>query len=125
MKSLKNVSVLYAEDEAIIRMAIGQKLKNYFKKVYVAKDGKEAMDVYLQSHPDVLILDLEMPYKNGIEIAGEVRQNNPDIPIVILTAYSEKTFMHTAMGYDLISYLIKPVRDDKLLETLKQISKKF
>ena len=54
MESLKQYSILYAEDESIIRLKLSKELKKYFVEVYVAKDGKEAIELYEKEKPNVL-----------------------------------------------------------------------
>ena len=121
MDKLKDYSILYAEDESIIRLNITQQLNKFFKTVYVAKDGKEALASYIENAPDVLILDINMPYIGGLDVARKVRETNRNIPIVILTAYTESTLLLDAVELNLSKYLVKPVSKFKMKEALLNI----
>ena len=123
MISLKDYTVLYAEDESIIRLNITQQLSRYFKKVYAVKDGEEALIMYNEIHPDVLMLDINMPKLSGLEIARKVRQNNKNIPIVIITAYTEEALLLDAVELNLCKYLVKPVSKAKLRDGLSRLEK--
>ena len=125
MEHLKAYRILYAEDEAIIRMGLTPRLESYFKEVYVAKDGEEALTQYRKQNPDALLLDIEMPYKNGLEIAQEIRKENKDIPIILLSAYTKKQFMEESLMLDIFKYLVKPIKEDELQDTLAKLSKKL
>ena len=123
MISLKDYTILYAEDESIIRMNITQQLSRYFKKVYAVKDGEEALAMYNEIHPDVLMLDINMPKLSGLEIARKVRQNNKNIPIIIITAYTEEALLLDAVELNLCKYLVKPVCKAKLKDGLSRLEK--
>jgi len=121
MIALKPYTILYAEDESIIRLNITQQLSHYFKKVHAVKDGEEALAMYKKVKPDVLMLDINMPKLSGLDVARKVRQTNKDIPIVIITAYTEEALLLDAVELNLCKYLIKPVSKVKLKEGLSSV----
>jgi DNA-binding response OmpR family regulator len=125
METLKQYSILYAEDESIIRMNITQQLEQYFKCVHVAKNGAEALTLYNEKKPDVLMLDIEMPQLTGLEVARKVRETNRDIPIMMLTAYTESTLLLDAVELGLTKYLVKPLSKVKLKEALLKIAEQL
>jgi len=125
MDKLKDYSILYAEDESIIRINIAQQLEAFFQKVVVAKDGEEALNLFKQKKPDVVMLDINMPKIDGLEVARYIRILNQDIPIIMLTAYTESTLLLDAIDLNITKYLVKPVSKSKLKEVLFEISKKL
>lgn len=121
MISLNSYTILYAEDESIIRINITQQLSRYFKKVYTVKDGEEALAMYKQVNPDVLMLDINMPKLSGLEVAQKIRQTDKNIPIIIMTAYTQKVILLDAIELNLCKYLVKPVSKAKLKEGLRRL----
>ena len=122
METLKQYTILYAEDESIIRLNISQQLEKFFKTVLVAKDGNEALAMYAKYTPDVLMLDINMPKVSGLDVARKVRDTNREIPIVMLTAYTEATLLLDAVELNLSKYLVKPVSKVKMKEALFKIN---
>lgn len=122
MERLKHYRALYAEDESIVRMSISKKLQRYFQEVYTAIDGKEALELYTKYKPDVLFLDIDMPHQNGLDVVKHIRRENKTIPIIIITAYTEKTMLLDAIELHLTKYLVKPIHHTNLNETLEKVS---
>ena len=114
-------TVLYAEDDQEIRENLSIILHQYFDTVYTAKNGKEALDLYHEQHPDILMLDIHMPYLDGLDVARIVRQADPNIPIVILSAYSDREILLDAVNLKLEAYLLKPIDHTILKETITKL----
>lgn len=115
---LKNHSLLYVEDEPTIRENITEYLESYFGTVYVASDGKEALDLYNMHHPDVLMLDINLPFLSGLEVAKQVRGKDQTVKIVMLTAHTEKEKLLAATELKLTKCLIKPIAPKLFKETM-------
>lgn len=122
MKNLKDYTVLYAEDESIIRLNLSKQLQKYFKKVLVAKDGMEALSLYKKEQVDVLILDIQMPYLSGLDLARKVRDSDETVLIIMLTAHTESHLLLEAVELKLTKYLVKPIGKKDFEEALKLIS---
>ena len=125
MESLKQYSILYAEDESIIRLKLSKELKKYFVEVYVAKDGKEAIELYEKEKPNVLFLDVNMLFFSGLEVAKHVRQKDETLPIVMLTAYTQTDILLEAIELNLCKYLVKPISKRDLDEVFEKLSIKL
>ena len=114
---LKKYSVIVAEDAADLRNYLKDTLSRYFNKVYVAKDGKDALELIKQRLPDIIISDMMMPRINGIDLCREVKSdlNISHIPFILLTAYynSQNMYAGYKMGAD--AFLPKPFEIDSLL----------
>jgi len=102
-------SILYAEDEDSVRENYVLYLENYFNKIYEAKNGLEALRIYKDKKPDILLLDITMPQLNGLEVIKKIRQTDETTPIIILSAHSHKEFLFEAIKLNLVDYLIKPI----------------
>ena len=115
---LQNHSILYVEDEPEIQANIAEYLEHYFGNVHLASDGKEALDQYNRHHPDVLLLDINLPNIDGLAVAQEVRKHDAVVKIIMLTAFTEKEKLLKATSLKLTRYLIKPVAPKNFKETL-------
>ena len=115
---LKNHSILYVEDEPEIQKNIKEYLESYFSTVHVASDGKEALEIYDTQHPDALLLDINLPFISGLEVAKQIRQKDQTVKIVMLTAHTEKEKLLAATELKLTKYLIKPIAPKLFKETM-------
>jgi len=120
---LQKYHVLYAEDDLAVQKSVLSVLERYFKEVYVASDGIEAMTLYNKHKPDVLISDIDMPRKDGLALALEIRAMNATIPIVMFTAYTDTEKLLKATELNLTKYLVKPVEPMAFKEALGKIAK--
>ncbi|WP_164966548.1 response regulator transcription factor [Arcobacter sp. AHV-9/2010] len=120
--SLKNFTLLYAEDDEAILKDMLEYFKSYFKEVFVAKNGKEALELYKKHKPDVLILDIYMPYLSGMELTKYIRENDHKTKIVLITAFSKDSLMLEAINIDVNYYIIKPATLKKIKDMLDKIS---
>lgn len=121
---LKDKKVLYVEDDDIIRDSISRVLKIFFDNIVFAKDGGEAMDM-LGLDFDIVILDLNLPKYNGIEIAKAFRAKSEDIIIFLISSYQETQNLRDAMRLGAIDYLSKPISFDDLKSVLTICAKKL
>ena len=111
MKVIKmtNHTILYAEDETQTRQNYTKILKRDFKEVYSCKDGIEAYEQYLKYKPNILLLDINMPKINGLDLAKKIRQKDKITRIIILTAHLEQDKLLYAAELNLTKYLPKPI----------------
>lgn len=116
--SNKSLRVLIADDESIIRMGLRTILTELGHTVYSAADGVEAVTLAHREQPDIALLDVRMPFRDGLEAAAEILKQRP-IPIIILTAYNETTLLDRATELPVQGYLIKPVKRDDLISTMR------
>lgn len=124
-KNLKNKTLLYAEDELSVQTQYTIYFKNIFKEVYIASNGEEALNFYKKNKIDAIILDINMPKINGINLTKQIRSLNHNIPIILLTARSDKETLKEAIELQLLTYLEKPISRNDLKEALNKLSKQF
>jgi len=99
-----NLTLLYVEDDEIIRQNAVEYLSNYCQKVFWAKDGQEALLVYKDKKPNIIITDIEMPRLNGLEMAKRIRKKDKKTPIIIATAFTEKEYLLQAVELQLVKF---------------------
>ncbi len=119
------MTLLYAEDELNILKQYSNYFKNYFLHVYTATNGKQALSIYKDKKPDVVILDINMPFLNGLEVAKKIRVDDSNICIILLTARSDKRAFLEAVELDLTTYLEKPMKRDELKQALLKLNQKL
>jgi len=122
---LQSYSVLYVEDDVGVRQHFVTLLERYFKHVYEAGDGIEALALYESEPIDVLIADIDLPKMDGLSLVSLIREEDESLPIVMLTAHSEKEKLHKATELYLVKYLLKPVEPKEFREVLQKIAKKL
>ena len=119
MNDLKNLKILYIDDENSIRENAVEYLGFYCDNVYEADDGISGFEAYKRFLPDIIISDIKMPKLDGIEMVKKIRENDKKTKIVLATAFLETSYLLEAVELGLVKYLLKPITADKLLPVLK------
>lgn len=112
-------SILYAEDEEQTRINYTNYLQRYFQNVYSVTNGKEALEIYQNNKPEILLLDINMPYINGLNLAKQIRTHDKKTRIIILTAHLEQDKLLFAAELNLTKYLPKPISRSNLKSALE------
>ena len=115
---LKNLTILYVEDEKMIRQNAVEYLSRICDNVLEAQNGLEALEVYKKHQPNIIISDIKMPKMNGLEMAEKIRQEDKETPIIITTAHTETHYLLKAVELQLVKYIVKPITSAKLQEAL-------
>ncbi|MFC7322878.1 response regulator [Halobacillus campisalis] len=104
--------ILVADDHEDAREAIRSLLSpfNHYEIVGEAANGQQAIDLTAQLHPDVILMDIHMPYINGFEATRHIKKHFPEVKIIILTVSEESTHLFTALKEGAQGYLLKSVR---------------
>jgi two-component system, response regulator PdtaR len=117
--SIGPLRVLIAEDETIIRMDLrGLLEKNGMMVVAEAANGVQAVELARTEMPDVAIVDLRMPELDGVEAARRIYAERP-MPIVMLTALSDRANVEHALAAGVFSYLVKPFRETDVIPAIR------
>lgn len=93
----------------------------FFKNVLIAEDGNEALEIYQNKKPNVVMLDYVMPNLDGYQTAKIIREMNKKIPIVLVSAFTDKEKLLNAIELNLIKYLEKPILYDDLVNVLNSV----
>lgn len=117
--------VLYAEDNDALREKAGKLLAKVFKKVYKAKDGEEALLLFKQHTPPIIITDINMPKTDGLELAIHIHSTHSETKIIIMSAYDSGENLLKSIKSGIFDFLKKPVNiqdlSDVLLRAIKEI----
>ena len=123
---MKDLKILFVEDEESIRQELGHFLKRYTgDELYIAKDGKRGLALYEKHRPDLVISDIKMPIMNGIMMAKAIKQSDPDQAIIFTSAHSDSSFFLEAIDMQVDGYILKPVDLKVLDRTIKRIQKQI
>lgn len=122
MSKINKLTLLYVEDDLKLREQFVRILKPTLKDIYEASDGEEALERYKEFSPDMMLVDINIPKIDGLEVIETIRKSNKAIPIVILSAYSDQKKLLKAITLGLSEYLIKPVPYKKLLSVLESMA---
>jgi two-component system, response regulator PdtaR len=117
--------VLIAEDEALIRLDLAEMLREEgYDVVGEAGDGQEAVELAAQLKPDLVIMDVKMPRRDGIDAASEIAANRI-APIVVLTAFSQRDLVERARDAGAMAYLVKPFTASDLIPAIELAMSRF
>jgi response regulator NasT len=117
--------ILIADDESLRVMSLKGQLEVLGHKVIAeASNGKEAVHLAEELRPDLAILDIKMPEMDGIEAAQKITAARP-IPIILLTAYSERELAERAAEANVSAYLMKPISEQDLLPAIALAMSRF
>ncbi len=119
---LKDITVLYCEDEKDLRDVTAGILQNFTKEQLIAEDGQEGLELFKQHQDeiDLIITDVNMPHMSGLEMSKEIKAINPDIPIIVATAFQNSEYLLEAIELGIDKYVLKPVNIKKLIDTMSQ-----
>ncbi len=118
-------TLMIVEDESMEREALHKIISNEFKNeiriLDDAKNGIEAITKAKQNKPDIILMDIGLPGKNGIEVQQEIISSLPNVQTIILTAYSDFTYAQSAVKLKVKDYLLKPVKTSTLKLAINKI----
>ncbi len=115
---MKRLSILIAEDQSLTRMDLKEMLETAGHFVCAdTNNGQKAVELARQLNPDLALVDIKMPGMDGLEVAQAMHSLN--IPVIILTAYSQQNFINRAEKVHVFNYLVKPVSERDLLPAVQ------
>ncbi len=123
MNDLSKITVLFVEDEIEIRSALEGAIGDEFADFITARDGEEGLKKFQKYKPDIVITDIMMPIKDGLEMSKDIKKISRNTPIVVLSAFDEKERLLEAIDVGIDKYLMKPIDADELMEALTFIGK--
>ncbi len=115
---LKQISVLYIEDEPVIREQFASLLRRRVHEVFTAENGEEGLQAFKEKKPDLIITDILMPVMDGLSMSQKIKDIQPDMPIIVTSAHSETHWLIDAIESGIDHYLIKPIKPDALQQVL-------
>lgn len=122
---MKELKIIVAEDETLVALSIIAQLRELkYQVIGDARDGVEAIELCGRLQPDLVVMDINMPRLNGIE-AAKIIQEKWQIPVVIVSGYSDEKLIEDATEVGVISYLIKPVTKQNLAPAIEVAVKNY
>lgn len=124
LKNLFDLRLLYVEDDEQAQLVMQRILKRRFSDIVSAKDGQEALDVFLEGNVDIAIIDMNIPLLNGLELCMRIRERNEDIPIMMITAFDQSDCLLKALEIGVDRFLFKPINMEILDRQLKILARR-
>ena len=119
------IKLLIADDEEIIRNGIAKYVQLHtdrFDKIFLASNGQETIDIIFRNKPDIMLLDVQMPVKDGITVMEEADRADILPYTVILSGYDDFRYCQQAIRFGARDYLLKPVRSSDILQKLNKVA---
>ena len=115
--------ILIVDDEVLVRQSMKMIILRKFPglvEILEAKNGKEAVEMYEENFPDLIILDIKMPVMDGLEAASLILDGTRDPAVVFLTAYADFDFAQRAVKLGVKDYILKPPKPDEVVEVIQR-----
>jgi len=119
---LKTLKILIVEDESKLAALLKDAIGEYFYSVIIAKDGNEGLKKFKINKPDIVITDIMMPSCDGLEMTKQLKQIDDSIPIIVLSAHSDREKLLSAIDLGINKYFIKPFDPEEVIEHINKIA---
>lgn len=118
------LKVLVADDHGVVRKGLRLLLEEYSELEVVgeAANGREVVKMASELTPDIVLMDVAMPLLNGIEAAEQIRKENTNIGIIMLTMHEDESYVLRALNAGVKGYLLKESAEDDLLRAIKAVA---
>jgi len=116
-------NILIAEDESLERRALKHIISKRLNNVTIcgeAQNGFEAIEMAKTNNPDIILMNIDMPKLNGLEVQKEILKFLPNVMTIIIASYDDFAFIQTAIRLKVVDYLLKPVKPSELIESIKR-----
>ncbi len=119
------LKILLVDDHEVVRLGLKSLLSDYpsFEVVAEASTADEAVEKTLNYKPDVVVMDIRLPGKNGIEATREIMDELPDTKVIMLTSYAEDDLLFDAINAGAFGYVLKQIGSDDLIDALEAIGR--
>lgn len=118
---MKKTKVLYVEDETFLAKIVSETLESRGYEVVLEEDGGKALQRFSEANPDVCVLDIMLPNKDGFLIADEIRDKNADVPIIFLSAKSQTNDVVNGFRLGANDYIRKPFSIEELIARIENV----
>ena len=117
------ISVLLADDHAIVAEGLAALLRTSFKLLGVVNDGRALVSSALELHPDVIVTDITMPSLNGLDAIREIKRSRPEAKFIVLTMHAEPDLAVQCFRAGASGYLLKTSPGEELIDAIRQVSR--
>ena len=118
---MESLTILIAEDEDYNYELMHVLLSRKSKQLLHARNGNEVLEILKHQKPDLILMDLKMPFMDGYEATRRVKILHPDLKVIALTAYTQPEEESRAMNAGCSAFLSKPIRKEDLMEIIRRI----
>lgn len=120
---MNKIKVLLAEDHAIMRKGLYELIdqEKDMEVIGEASDGKQAIELTAKLNPDVVIMDISMPIINGIQATAKIKENHPNVNVLVFTAYDNDEFIFAILEAKAAGYLLKSEPGQGLLNAIRAV----
>jgi two-component system chemotaxis response regulator CheY len=114
--------ILIVDDAAFMRMMVRENLKNAgYSEFAEAGNGEEAIVQYEQLSPDLVLLDITMPIKDGLTALQEIKEKDPEAKVVMCSAMGQENMVIEAIKLGALDFIVKPFKPERLLQTVRNV----
>ena len=107
-------TILLVDDEAGIRRVLGIALSDMGYRVFTAENGLEALKVFKEARPLIVLTDIKMPEMDGIELLRRIKRLNPDTEVILITGHGDMDLAIKSVKYEATDFVTKPINDEVL-----------
>lgn len=119
------ISLLFVEDNEPLRVLFERRLSKIVQRFLSAQNGLGGIEQYHKHKPDLIITDISMPKMSGLEMVKKIKMYDPDIPVIVMSAYSIKEYFLEAINLGVNGYLVKPVDPKRLFVLIEELAGKI
>ncbi|BEH09441.1 MULTISPECIES: response regulator [Geobacter] len=120
--ALQDMTILFVDDEEIAQEQMKLVLSSFCKNTICVGNAEQALRVLEEHHPDIVLTDIRMPGLSGIELLTAIKQKDPAVAVVMVSAHSEPDYLLDAFRHKADGYLLKPFNFHEMLELLSDIA---
>ncbi len=113
--------ILVVDDAAFMRMRSKKMLEQSGHSVVEAATGSQAVDMYKESKPDIVLMDITMPDMDGLSALKEIRKIDPNAKVAMVTAMGQQSIVMDALKAGAQDFVVKPFEPDRMLATIKKL----
>ena len=120
-----HLRILLVDDHEIVRLGLKALLSRYphFEVVAEARDAQEAIDMLLRHEPDIVVMDIRLPGRNGIEATQDVLALRPQTKVIVLTSHADDDVLFDAISAGASGYVLKQIGSDDLIRALEMVGR--
>jgi len=118
------IRILLADDQRLFVENLKTVLEHQdpeIKVIATAENGEQAVELALEHHPDLVLMDVRMPVMDGVEATRLIHESDPDIAILVLTTFDDDEYVHDALSYGAVGYLLKNIPSGVLLDSIRGV----
>ena len=123
--SNKNTRLLLVDDEEGIRKVLSISLSDIGYEVFTAENGEQALKIFREETPSIVLTDIKMPGMDGIELLQKIKHENPDTEVIMITGHGDMDLAIKSLKYRAIDFVTKPINDEVLEIALNRAHEKI